>query len=159
MCIFIGCWPWSIRGHIHRSRQRTCFSFLIPPKSFNKSFEFLLYKTTRLHFPVCVCTVIDHTEDVTACKEQQSRHSTSSRVVIFVRYTLWRRLWAIIIHPHGRTVIYLLNILHDMNNFFNFFQYQWISVDVFLTYFHFFLYSYFLTYFNLFSCLLKGWWW
>ena len=25
-----------------------------PPKSFNKPFEFLLYKTNRLHFPVCV---------------------------------------------------------------------------------------------------------
>ena len=30
------------------------------------------------------------TEDVTPCKEQQSRHSTSPRVVVFVLYTLWR---------------------------------------------------------------------
>ena len=63
VCIFIGCWLWSIKGHTHRwrqihaiSRQRTCFSFFMPPKSFKKPFEFLLYKTI---FP-CVCTVIDH---------------------------------------------------------------------------------------------------
>ena len=37
MGIFIGCWPWSIRGHTHRWRQihvilhqRSCFSFLCP---------------------------------------------------------------------------------------------------------------------------------
>ena len=43
-----------------RSRQQTCFSLLMPRKSFNKSFEFLLYKTNRLNFSVFVCTVIDH---------------------------------------------------------------------------------------------------
>ena len=43
-----------------RSRQQTCFSLLMPRKSFDKSFEFLLYKTNRLHFSVFVCTVIDH---------------------------------------------------------------------------------------------------
>ena len=37
-----------------RSRQRTCFSFFMPRKSFNKPFEFLLYKTNRVRFPVCV---------------------------------------------------------------------------------------------------------
>ena len=37
-----------------RSRQQTCFSFKMPPKSFNKLFEFLLYKTNRLHFSVCL---------------------------------------------------------------------------------------------------------
>ena len=36
-----------------RSRQQTCFSFFMPPKSFNKPFEFLLYETNRLYF-VCV---------------------------------------------------------------------------------------------------------
>ena len=54
VCILIGCWPWSIKEHTHRwrqihvrSRQQTCFSFFIPQKSFNKPFEFLLYKTNR----------------------------------------------------------------------------------------------------------------
>ena len=30
-----------------KSRQQTCFSFFMPPKSFNKPFEFLVYKTNR----------------------------------------------------------------------------------------------------------------
>ena len=30
-----------------RSRQQTCFSFSMPQKSFNKSFAFLLHKTSR----------------------------------------------------------------------------------------------------------------
>ena len=34
--------------------QSTCFSFFMPPKHFNKPFEFLLYKINRLHFSVCV---------------------------------------------------------------------------------------------------------
>ena len=62
VCILIDCWSWSIKGHTHRwhqmhpirSCQRTCFSFFMPPKSFNRSFEFLLYKRDRLHFPVLV---------------------------------------------------------------------------------------------------------
>ena len=61
--IFIGCWLWSIKlKDTHRdgvkstsgSRQRTWFSFFMPQKSFNKPFEFLLYKTNRLHFFLCV---------------------------------------------------------------------------------------------------------
>ena len=36
-----------------------------------------------MNFVPCLCTVIDHTEDVRACKEQESYHSTSSRVVLF----------------------------------------------------------------------------
>ena len=56
VCIFIGCWPWSIKGHtwrqIHvRSRQQTHFSLFMPQKFFNKPFDFLLYKT-KLHFSV-----------------------------------------------------------------------------------------------------------
>ena len=42
VCIFIGCWPWSIKGHTHRWRQihvgwrqQTSFSFFMPQKSFN----------------------------------------------------------------------------------------------------------------------------
>ena len=46
--IFIDCWPWSIKGHTQmcrasNPRQQTGFSFFMPPKSFNKPFEFLLY--------------------------------------------------------------------------------------------------------------------
>ena len=41
----------------HRWRQITSadlFFFFRAPKSFNKPFEFLLYKTNKLHFLVCV---------------------------------------------------------------------------------------------------------
>ena len=34
--------------------SRACFSFFMPLESFNKPFEFLLYKTNRLHFSMCV---------------------------------------------------------------------------------------------------------
>ena len=58
--------------------------FFLCPKSFNKPFEILLYKTNRLRFSVRVYYNRSHD---TACKEQQSRHSTSSCVVLFVLYT------------------------------------------------------------------------
>ena len=58
---FIGCWPWSIKGDTHRwrqihaiSRQQAWFFSFRAPKSFNKPFEFLLYKTNREHFSLCV---------------------------------------------------------------------------------------------------------
>ena len=35
---------------VSNPRQQTCFSFLMP----QKPFKFLLYKTNRLHFSVCV---------------------------------------------------------------------------------------------------------
>ena len=52
VCIFIGCWPWSIKGHTHTDGvkstsdhvSRLVFLFSCPQKSFNKPFEFLLYK-------------------------------------------------------------------------------------------------------------------
>ena len=42
-----------------------------------------------------MCTVEDHRRRVTACKEQQSCHSTSSRVVLFVLYSCCDHLWSI----------------------------------------------------------------
>ena len=42
------------QSHV-KSRQQTCFTFFMHPKSFNKPFEFsLLYKINRLHFSVCL---------------------------------------------------------------------------------------------------------
>ena len=112
LCIFIGCWPWCIKGHtqrwrqIHiRSRQRTCFSFFMPPNSFNKPFEFLLYKTNRLHFSVRGAVILNRLEKT--CKEHRSRHSTATRVVVFVLYTLWCHMWSITAHTR-KNVIYLL---------------------------------------------------
>ena len=88
--IFICCWPWSITGHTQMAsnpRQQTCFSFFMPPKSFNKPFEFLLYKTN------------DHT--------RRHSHATRLRLVsyVFVLYTLWRHLWSITVHTHGKMLL------------------------------------------------------
>ena len=67
--------------------QQTYFSFFMPPKSFNKQFEFLLYKTNRLHFSVCAyCNRSQRMSPLQHVKK--SRHSTSSCAVLFVLYTL-----------------------------------------------------------------------
>ena len=63
VCIFVGCWPWSIRGHTHRWRESTSallFFFFDDPKSSDKPFEFLLYKTNIDYIFSCVCIVINH---------------------------------------------------------------------------------------------------
>ena len=108
VCIFIGCWPWCIKGHTHRwrqihvgSRQQTCFSFFMPRKSFNKLFEFLLYKTNRLHFSACVyCNRSQKTS-------RRLKNKSKSSGVTVVLYTLWRLLWSITVHMHTRkNVIY-----------------------------------------------------
>ena len=61
-------------------------------------------------FPCPPNSIISHLKFY--CKGQQSRHSTSSRVVIFALYTLWRHY-----STHARkNVIYLLNtrqIIHS----------------------------------------------
>ena len=106
VCIFIGCSPWSIKGdtyrwrQIHvRSRQETCFVFFVPEKSLNKPFGVVLYKRNRFPF---VCTVIDH-RDVTACKEQQSRHSTSSHVVLFLFFIRCYVICDLLQNTHGKS--------------------------------------------------------
>ena len=75
------------------SRQPTCFSFLCPKNHLINHFNFYCKKQIDYIFP-CMCTVMI-SEDVTSCKEQQSHHSTSSRVVLFVLYTMWRHLRSI----------------------------------------------------------------
>ena len=84
--------------------SKLVFLFSCPPKFFNKPFEFLLYKTRRSQR-------VKITEDVTACKEQQSHHSTSSHVV---RFCSLQAVTSSVIYYSTHTrenVIYLLNIL------------------------------------------------
>ena len=97
---------WCIKGNTHRrhqihvrSRQQTCFSFFMPPKSFNKSFECLLHKTNRLHFSVCVYC---NRSQKTSQRVKNNSHATRFRLVsyFFVLYTLWRHLWSITVHTH-----------------------------------------------------------
>ena len=112
MSIFIGCWPWSTKVHTHRwrqihvrSRQQTCFSFVIPPKFFNKPFEFLLYKTNRLHFPVCVYC---NRSQKTSQRVKNNSHATR---ICLVSYFLFFCLYITDYSTHARKiVIYLLYI-------------------------------------------------
>ena len=60
-------------------RQQTCFYFFMPQKSFNKPFEFVLYKTNRLHFSVCVyCNRSQKTS-----QHVKNSDATRLRVVLF----------------------------------------------------------------------------
>ena len=103
MCIFIGCWPWSIKGHTHRwrqihvrSRQRTCFSFFMPQtfrKIFKKPIEFLLYKTNTVDYVRVYCNILQMTWQ----RVKNNSHATRLRLVsyFFVVHTLWRHLWTV----------------------------------------------------------------
>ena len=79
VCIFIGCWPWSIRGHTHRWHQIHISGLVAQKyrKIFNKPLEFLLYKTNRWHSSVRMYTVINHRRRHIVKNNMQSRHSTS----------------------------------------------------------------------------------
>ena len=115
-------------------RQRTCFSFFMPQKSFNKPFKFLLYKTNRLHFSVCVYC---NRSQKTSKRVKNNSHAT--RVHTFFRVVLFSSLHAVtlsLIYHSARTrenVIYLLNIiltrLYPMlfNVFSDFFQFIFIK--------------------------------
>ena len=52
--IYIYIYIWSSLEHTRHITSANLFFFFHAPKSFNKPFEFLLYKTNRLHFSVCV---------------------------------------------------------------------------------------------------------
>ena len=113
MRIFIGCCPWSIGGHTHRWRDTSAdlsLSFSMPQTSrkiFNKPFEFLLYKTSRLHFnSVCV-----YCNRSLKTSQRVKNNSHATRVVLFVLYTLWRHLWSITVHTMNHKNIIDLIIL------------------------------------------------
>ena len=64
-----------------RLRQRTCFFFFhAPKKSFNKPFEFLLYKTNRLDFSVCVYC---NRSQKTSQRVKNNSHATRLRLVSY----------------------------------------------------------------------------
>ena len=108
LCIFIGCWPWSMKAHTQMAsnpRQITSadlFSFLHARKFFNKPFEFLLYKTYRLHFSVYVCTVIDHWRRHSVERTTVTPLDIVSSRTFFVLYTLWHHLWSITVHTRKK---------------------------------------------------------
>ena len=102
--IFIGCWPWSIYGHAHRwrqihvrSRQQICFSFFMPQTLFNKPFEFLLYKTNRLHFSV---PVYCNWSQKTSQRVKNNCHATRLRLVSY--FLFFSRCDVITVCTHGK---------------------------------------------------------
>ena len=79
VCILIGCWPWSIKGHTHRWHQISS-----APKIFNKPIEFLSCKTNRLHFSVCVYC---NRSQKTSQRVKNNSHATRLRLVLFLFFT------------------------------------------------------------------------
>ena len=61
--------------------QRTCSSFFMHHKSFNKLFQFLLYKTNRLHF---FMRVYCNRSLKTSQRVKNNRHATRLRLVYFL---------------------------------------------------------------------------
>ena len=104
-CILIGCLPWSIKGHTDGVKSTTFFL----SEKFKWHLNFYWIEQIDYIFP-CVCTAIDHSRRHNACKEQQSRHSTSSCVV---RFCSLHAVTSSVIYYSTHTrknVIYLLNI-------------------------------------------------
>ena len=89
-----------------KSRQQTCFSFFMLPKFFNKSFKFLLYKTNRLHFSMCVYC---NRSQKTSQHVKNDSHATRLRVILFCSL---HTVTSSVIYYSTQTpknVIYLLN--------------------------------------------------
>ena len=85
------------------------FLFFHAPKSFNKPFEFLLYKTNRLHFPVCVyCNRLQKTSQ----RVKNNSHATRLRLVSSFFCSLHAVTSSVIYYSTHtwKNVIYLLNI-------------------------------------------------
>ena len=109
----------SIKGHTHRWRQihirscqQTCFPFFMPQKSFNKPFEFLLFKTNRLHFSMCVYCNRSQKMSQHVKNNSLSCHLTPSHVILFCPL---HAVTSSVIYYSTHTwknVIYLLNNHH-----------------------------------------------
>ena len=135
VCILIGCSPWSIKGHTYKWRQIHVSGLVLlfscpqkPPIIFNKPFEFLLYKTNRLHFFVCVyCSRSQKTSQ----RVKNNSHATRLRLVsyFFVLYTLWRHLWFNYSTHARKNAIYLLIIL--LKNIVNYWYMQVLQKECF----------------------------
>ena len=63
------------------------FFFLCPKKSFNKPFEFLLYKTNRLNFSVCVCVYCNRSQKTS----QRVKNSGATRLRLVSYFLFFTR--------------------------------------------------------------------
>ena len=96
---FVSWWMWFNGSHTKAQRHFVTNAFCYP------SYVYNMHQDTKSARLIAVFKQIDYifpfvcTEDVTACKEQQSRHWIS---YLFVLYTLRRHLWSITVHTHGK---------------------------------------------------------
>ena len=115
VCILIGCWPWSIKGHTHRWHQISS-----APKIFNKPIEFLSCKTNRLHFSVCVYC---NRSQKTSQRVKNNSHATRLRLVLFcslhaVTWKEWidHRIYYITPHRNIRQYYLIILCTHTRKN-------------------------------------------
>ena len=114
MCTFIGCLV--VDGDLLKDTHadgakstsdhyvsRLVFLFSCPQNPSINPFEFLLHKTNRLHFPVCVYH--NRSQNTPQRVKNNSRHSTSSRVVFFCS-----------LHAVTSSVIYYSTQVHTRKN-------------------------------------------
>ena len=66
----VGCWPWFIKGSTSDHFSRLVFLFSCSQNPSINHLNFYCISQIDNIFP-CVCTVIEITEDVTACEEQK----------------------------------------------------------------------------------------
>ena len=103
VCIFIGCWPWSIKDDAHRWRQfhvsRFVFLFSWPK---NPSINHLNVYWIKQIDNIFSVSVYCNRPQKTSQREKNNSHATLLVSHFFVLYTLWRHLWSIIVHKHGK---------------------------------------------------------
>ena len=66
------------------------------------TFQTILVNTNTLHLSVCVCCTDRPQMTPQRVKNKKVRHETKSSGVTVVLYTLWRLLWSITVHTHGK---------------------------------------------------------
>ena len=119
--------------------KHTEMAFFVPPKSFNKPFKFLLYKTKRLHFPVrTYCNRSQKTSQrvknshsrlrlvsyffcslhaVTSSGIYYSTHARTEKCYLFVKYYTVARRYGFYDRGQRRSEILLLSREHNIHIF------------------------------------------
>ena len=99
-------------------RQQTCFSFFMPPKSFNKPFQFLLYIlyvcVNCIYIIYKLYTCIQILYIYIQKMSQRVKNNTPIYFVSYfvVLYTLWHDLWSITVHTSGKILSFYLSTVY-----------------------------------------------
>ena len=103
VCIFIGGWPWSIKGHTHRWRQihvnRLVFLFSCPKNPSINHLNFYCIKQIDYIFSVCVYC---NRSQKTSQRLKNNSHSTSPRVLFCSSYAVTSSVIYYSTHTHGK---------------------------------------------------------